>query len=77
MPGMDGLTVLSTMKRHDAWKSIPVLMYSGDTSDDKIDEARRLGAADYIVKGSISFDQLLARIGELAGAPTKPTGLAA
>jgi len=35
-------------------------------------EAMRLGAADFIVKASIGFEALVARICELAGEPSTP-----
>ena len=72
MPEMDGLTVLRTIKEHDELKDVQVLMYSADTQHETMVEARRLGAADFLVKGSIGFDKLLARICELAGEPLNP-----
>jgi hypothetical protein len=35
-------------------------------------EAKRMGAVDFLVKGSVPFDKLVARICELAGEPLKP-----
>ena len=66
MPEMDGLTFLKTIKQHDELKIIPVAMYSSDTHHETMTEALRLGALDFIVKGTISFEKLVARIVELA-----------
>ena len=71
MPEMDGLTVLRTIKEHDELKDVPVAMYSADTHHETMAEARRLGAVDFLVKGTIGFDKLVARICELAGEPNK------
>jgi DNA-binding response OmpR family regulator len=71
MPDMDGLTVLRTIKEHDELKDVRVAMYSADTHDETRVEAKRLGAVDFLVKGTIGFDQLVARICELAGEPEK------
>ena len=67
MPDMDGLTILRTIKEHDELKDVRVVMYSADTNPQTMEEARRLGAVDFLVKGTVGFDQLVARISELAG----------
>jgi PleD family two-component response regulator len=71
MPEMDGLTVLRTIKGHEELKDVKVLMYSADTHDETMAEAKRLGAVDFLVKGTIAFDKLVARICELAGEKSK------
>ncbi len=72
MPEMDGLTVLRTIKEHNELKDVRVLMYSADSQHETMIEAKRLGAVDFLVKGTIGFENLLTRIRELAGEPTKP-----
>ena len=67
MPEMDGLTVLRTIKEHHELKHVRVVMYSADTHHETMVEAKRLGAVDFLLKGSIGFDKLVARIAELAG----------
>jgi PleD family two-component response regulator len=69
MPEMDGLTVLRTIKEHAELKDVRVVMYSADTHYETMVEAKRLGAADFLVKGTVAFDKLVARICELAGEP--------
>ena len=69
MPEMDGLTVLKLIKEHTELKDVPVMMYSADTQHETMTEAKRLGAVDFLVKGTIGFDKLVARICELAGEP--------
>ena len=72
MPEMDGLTVLRTIKEHEELKDVRVAMYSADTHPETMSEATRLGAVDFLVKGTIGFDKLVARICELAGEPPTP-----
>ncbi len=72
MPEMDGLAVLKAIKEHEELKDVRVAMYSADTHHETMTEARRLGAVDFIVKGTVGFDKLIARISELAGEPSKP-----
>ena len=69
MPEMDGLTVLKVIKEHTELKDVPVVMYSTDTQHKTMTEANRLGAVDFLVKGTIGFDKLVDRICELAGEP--------
>jgi two-component system response regulator PrrA len=56
---MDGMTVLRTIKGHDELKSVSVAMYSADTHPQTMAEARRLGAVDFLVKGTVGFDKLM------------------
>src|ERR1044071_1130288 len=67
MPEMDGLTVLRTIKGQDELRDVRVAMYSADTHDKTMVEARRLGAIEFLVKGKVAVDVLVARICELAG----------
>jgi PleD family two-component response regulator len=69
MPEMDGLTVLRTIKEHEELKDVRVMMYSADTHDETMKEAKRLGAVEFVVKGTIGFDGLVTRICKLAGEP--------
>jgi PleD family two-component response regulator len=47
-------------------------MYLADTHYETMVEAKRLGAVDFLVKGTIAIDNLATRICELAGAPLNP-----
>jgi DNA-binding response OmpR family regulator len=59
LPGMDGLRVLSELRRHDA--ATPVLVLSArETEGDKV-RALRLGADDYVTK-PFGIMELIARI---------------
>jgi CheY-like chemotaxis protein len=68
MPGMDELSVLRIVKADSGLKDVRVVMYSADTHHDTMREARRLGAVDFLVKGTIGVKGLVARLVELAGA---------
>ena len=48
MPGLDGLSALSEIRRRDA--ALPVLILTSDAGVDKVVAAMRLGAFDYLVK---------------------------
>lgn len=72
MPEMDGLTVLRTIKEHEGLKDVKIVMYSADPHHETMVEAKKLGALDFLVKGAIAFDVLIARICDLAGKPPTP-----
>ena len=60
MPGMDGLEVLRRIRAEPRFADIPVIIYSGGMGHE--DEARRLGAADVVIKARASWDDLYARV---------------
>src|SRR5688572_982583 len=59
MPEMDGLTVLKSIREHAELKDVRILMYSSDTNRETMAEAKRLGALDFLVKGTVGFEKLV------------------
>jgi response regulator RpfG family c-di-GMP phosphodiesterase len=55
-----GLDVLDTLRAHDP--SLPVVMLTGETSDELAVEAFRHGASDYVVKDSTDLGALARRV---------------
>jgi PleD family two-component response regulator len=72
MPEMDGLTVLRTIKQHAGLRDVPVLMYSANPQTETMVEAKRLGAVDFVTKGTVALPTFAARIGELVGQIANP-----
>lgn len=62
MPDIDGPSLLRAIRASVSFSNTPVLMYSADFSQDRLQETRQLGAQDYIVKGSIGVDEMCSRI---------------
>jgi DNA-binding response OmpR family regulator len=62
MPGISGFDVLRVMRADPEFSNLPVVMYSARSDDKSKDEARRLGANDYIVKSTVTFDYFLSVI---------------
>ena len=50
VPKLDGFVVLESLKREDRTRSIPVVVISAKADEEDIKKARKLGAADYLVK---------------------------
>jgi CheY-like chemotaxis protein len=66
MPVMDGIEVLAQIKADAATADLPVVMYSADPNADQIAKARRLGARDYVIKGTMTLHALADRLCALA-----------
>ena len=60
--GQSGLEVLEKIKHAPATASIPVIILSAVDQEDVIAKTKALGAADYILKGSVSLNETLTRI---------------
>ncbi len=50
MPNMDGLELLASMKAHESWKHLPVIMVTTEGGQEKVMQAIQLGASGYIRK---------------------------
>lgn len=50
MPGLNGYQVLSYLKNHSQWRSIPVIMISSLNEIDSITKCIEMGAEDYLPK---------------------------
>jgi PleD family two-component response regulator len=62
MPGYDGFEILKAMKANEATKQVPVVILSNLTQDDVEEQARSLGAIDYIVKVNLPPRELITRL---------------
>ena len=62
MPGMDGFEVLRAVRADPALDRVAVLMYTAFSDPQQHDDALRLGAQGYVVKGRESFDEITAAI---------------
>ena len=67
LPGMSGFEVLEGVKKNDALKAIPVIILSNLGQEEDIDKAKKLGAADYLVKAHFSFAEIIKKIREVLG----------
>ncbi len=61
MPGIDGLTLLKSLKNHPVYHSIPVIMLTADTDQNLLQECFDAGAQDFVYKPVKEVD-LKARI---------------
>jgi DNA-binding response OmpR family regulator len=59
MPGVDGVTMLQTMRRNAAWADTPVLMVTGMHEPEMLRKARTIGVQEYLFKGDCPFARML------------------
>ncbi|MEO5893323.1 MAG: response regulator [Ferruginibacter sp.] len=64
MPKMDGREVLKMMKSNDAYRKIPVIVFSTTKNQLEVKRCYELGANTYIVK-PVSYDTLVDTIREI------------
>ncbi len=50
MPEMGGVEFLQVVKKDDVLKNVPVIFISTESSQGRMDEAKRIGAAAYVTK---------------------------
>ena len=61
LPKLDGFAVLKELKASAATSKIPVLMLTNSSTQEAIDKARSLGAADYIIKAHFLPSEVVAK----------------
>jgi len=69
LPGMDGFSVLETLRTTASTSDIPVVIFSNETGPEAIERARALGAIDYLVKSETVPSVLLGALGRWLRTP--------
>lgn len=65
MPRMDGITMLSHLRRADSWgKHVNVIVLTNSTDAQTIATVSGFGATDFLIKSEWSLEALCARIRE-------------
>lgn len=62
MPDLSGFDVLQAMREKPELQDVPVIMYSASGSKEIRQRAAKLGANDFITKGTLEWPELLSRI---------------
>lgn len=62
MPKVDGYAMLKKLKANVVLKSIPVILFSNLSQRSEIEKGLKLGAADFIIKTSITPAQLAEKV---------------
>ena len=62
MPGKNGFETLEELKADSKLKNIPVIVLSNLGQETDIEQAKKLGAADYMVKANYSLQEVIDKI---------------
>lgn len=65
MPKVDGFSVLATRLRNETLKKIPVIVFSTLGQEKDMENAKRLGATDYVNKSFFDFDKMISKINNI------------
>jgi two-component system sensor histidine kinase and response regulator WspE len=73
MPRMNGLDLVDAMRRHEAWRKVPVIIISyKDREEDRL-RGLEVGANYYLTKSSFHDNTFLQAVADLIGEPGGPT----
>ncbi len=67
MPGIGGMECLRTLSGDERWREIPVVVYSADFTSSCMLQALKLGAKDFLVKGTVPWDALVRTVEKHTG----------
>lgn len=62
MPIMGGMQVLEEMQKDEKLKSVPVVVISNSGQPVEVEEARRLGARDFLIKAAFDPEEVLEKV---------------
>ncbi len=62
LPGIDGLEVLKKLKEDPSTRLIPTIILSNVAEKTEFDKAKKLGADSYLVKATLSIDEIAAEL---------------
>ena len=64
LPYVDGFELVRLVRAHPQWRTVPILMLTGETGEREINRALTAGATDYMIK-PFRLAELEARIARL------------
>jgi DNA-binding response OmpR family regulator len=77
MPGWDGLRTLQALRAHQSLARVPIMMLTSDASRSTVLASIESGANDYVIKTTMSRDELLKKVKHLVHlAPNRQAGAA-
>jgi CheY-like chemotaxis protein len=71
LPGMNGFELLEKLRADTRLDKVPVIVLSNYSQEDDINRAKSLGADRYLVKATLSLDEVLKTIDEVVAAGRK------
>lgn len=67
MPVLDGMSVLTEMRKQDWGKSIPVIVLSNLSDEEKVAECEKQGIYEYLIKSDWQMDDVVKKVKKKLG----------
>ncbi len=67
LPGMSGFEILEKLKAEEKTKDIPVIILSNLSQAEDIEKARNLGAVKFLIKATVSLDDIVVETKKVLG----------
>ena len=64
LPGLNGIGVLRMLREDDQLKNMPIIMISNLGDEKVIQEAKKLGILDYIIKATLTPRQIVEKVSQ-------------
>ena len=64
LPDLDGFDILQSLKNNETTNKIPVVILSNLGQPEDVEQGRKLGVLDYIVKSDFSLDDVVKKVGK-------------
>lgn len=71
LPGMNGFEVLEKLKANTKIKNVPVILLSNLGQESDKEKGKTLGANRFLVKATLTLDEIIGEIQEVLGEPKK------
>ncbi len=65
LPGLNGFDILQKIKMNEKFRNIPVIILSNINKPSDIDKAKALGAQKFLVKSSVSLNEIILEVEQL------------
>lgn len=65
MPYMDGMELLGKLKEKKEWREIPVILLTNLSDKEKVEEALKMGANDYLIKSHFTPSEVVGKVNVL------------
>lgn len=62
LPGMDGFDILEKIRSNNEFKKVPILVLSNLSKTSDRERAKKLGAQKFLVKATVSLDQIVSEV---------------
>jgi DNA-binding response OmpR family regulator len=72
LPDLNGLELLTRIKKNPSWAKIPVMVVSNSASDEKVDAMLKLGANKYLLKADHKLEDVINILGNLIAENATP-----